>query len=234
MSVAQPSTSLCKSCGKAFGFPADFCAFCGAAQRQAGPASGAKPAQPQPAPSASKPAANPAAGQARDASAERAPAATDGVPGPVPASRPPVPVAEGSGEPSGLPPPRGGATVALAGMGAVAVIVVAVFLYRAAPPRVDVPPSPPPIRIEAHGHSRLLSFTQGERISWTYPPCAPPALPACVDLVAAGQERFALGGAQDVAQRRVTGHYTFHRAMTGQLRSGADTGVDVVVTLGVP
>ena len=102
-------------------------------------------------------------------------------------------------------------------------------MLRSAPPGPTVQPLAP-ITLQAHGQSQPLSFAEGERLTWTYKTCAAPALATCVDLIAVGQARFTLGGPQEISQGRATGHYTFHRAMVGELRSGADTNVDVEVT----
>ena len=106
-------------------------------------------------------------------------------------------------------------------------------MLRSAPPGPTVQPLAP-ITLQAHGQSQPLSFAEGERLTWTYKTCAAPALATCVDLIAVGQARFKLGGPQEISQGRATGHYTFHRAMVGELRSGADTNVDVEVTRSPP
>ncbi len=237
MSVAQPPTSLCRACGRAFGFAVDYCAFCGAAQRQVAPAAQrAATAQAKPPadirPEQARPAAPDAANTTR---ADTPPQASPFRSGPEGGSdtheqnefRTGHVGADVNQQPV-TPRKAGNISVILAVACVLALLGLAGALYRPAKPPPETPP-PAIIRLVARGRSEALSFTQGEHISWSYKPCAAPALPACIELTAAEQERFTLGGRQDVSDGRVTGHYTFHRDMAGRLRSGADEIVDVEI-----
>ena len=252
--MASPAAALCKACGRRFGFPVDFCVFCGVAQAQlaratptaAAPTASAKPpgAQPEQPAVAAKVARQDAAVHPEKVAVEGA-SVRAGTTSGANAFRSGPESGEAARDPGGfttgpditetkqtiVTKPKGGSLgAALSIVGVLAVIGVAGVLRRSAPSLPAVPPKTT-IHLAAHGRSELLSFTQGERIAWSYPPCAAPALPACVELIAAGQERFTLGGSQDISSDRVTGHYAFHRDMPGRLRSGADEGMDVEVSL---
>ena len=237
MSVAQPPTSLCKACGQAFGFPVEYCACCGVAQRQSVPSKQRAPAAqagplPDIRPEQARPAAPDAAGTTR---ADTPPQASPFRSGPEGASdtheqnefKTGHVGAEAKQQPATLRK-AGNISVILAVACVLALSGLAGALYRPAKPPPETPP-PAIIHLMARGRSGALSFTQGERVTWSYKPCAAPALPACVELTAAEQERFTLGGRQNVSDGRVTGHYTFHRDLAGRLRSSADESMDVEI-----
>jgi hypothetical protein len=261
MSHTKPSISRCLECGETFGFPVEFCVFCGVAQPKAqfdatlaaaqAPASGptglaaVTPFAPsQPVRPDAKDTARAAVTAPHGASVEANLLKNDGrfgTTGQVKSGAQDDSFGHGldpgrgadTGMPAAPAEPSHGAIIAVGLIGLALLAGIGFFVARPKPLTSGHQPAPP-LRLGAFGRSEQISFVRGRRISWTYPVCLPPAQPACLDLVASGQERFPLGGTQVVVDGRVSGHYTFHSQMVAQFTSSSSADVNVEISIDSP